>query len=106
MNRPDDLRRLYRIFDTLEAVPGGKRFLTRLPPSAISPRRGLYFFFEPRGSFAPAAVGPRIMQIGTHALGAGSRSTLRQRLRQHAGNTSGSGGNHRGSISVFSSARH
>ena len=41
--------------------------------------------------------GPRVVRVGTHALTAGSRSTLRQRLIQHRGQTSGPG-NHRGSI--------
>ena len=38
-----------------------------------------------------------MVRIGTHAITAGSTSTLRQRLRQHRGQLSGSG-NHRGSI--------
>ena len=44
-----------------------------------------------------SGTGPRIVRVGTHALSTGSRSTLRQRLGQHRGLTSG-GGNHRGSI--------
>lgn len=97
-SRRDDLIRLYRIFDTLETSSGGKRFLAQLAPSGDWPRRGVYFFFEPGEIRAGSGYGPRLVRVGTHALGAGARSTLHQRLRQHAGKSSGSGGNHRGSI--------
>jgi hypothetical protein len=93
MTRTDDLTRLYRIFGKLEAASsGGKRFLAQLAPSSSWPRRGVYFFFEPGEVRTGSGDGPRLVRVGTHALGVGQRSTLRQRLRQHAG------GNHRGSI--------
>lgn len=38
------------------------------------------------------------MRVGTHALKAGAKATLWNRLAQHRGNADGSGGNHRGSI--------
>jgi hypothetical protein len=98
MNRTDDLIRLYRILDKLEASSGGKRFLAQLAASGSWPRRGVYFFFDPGEARAGSGHGPRLVRIGTHALGAGARSTLHQRLRQHAGKSSGFGGNHRGSI--------
>jgi hypothetical protein len=98
MSRTDDLVRLYRIFDTLEASSGGKRFLAQLAPAGSWPRRGIYFFFERGEVRADSGHGPRLVRIGTHALGLGARSTLHQRLRQHAGKSSGPGGNHRGSI--------
>ncbi|MBL8833703.1 MAG: hypothetical protein JNL71_15030 [Rhodospirillales bacterium] len=59
---------------------------------------GVYFFFEPGELRTGSGSGPRLVRIGTHALKAGARSTLLRRLRQHAGNSSGTGGNHRGSI--------
>jgi hypothetical protein len=92
MNRTDDLIRLYRILDKLEASSDGTRFLAQLAPSSSWPRRGIYFFFEPGEVRTGSGHGLRLVRIGTHALRAGSRSTLHQRLRQHAG------GNHRGSI--------
>lgn len=98
MSRTDDLIRLYRIFDRLEDSSRGKRFLAQLAPSGSWPRRGVYFFFEPGEVRADSGQGPRLVRVGTHALGVGARSTLHQRLRQHAGKSSGSGGNHRGSI--------
>ncbi|MDB6088374.1 MAG: hypothetical protein JWN85_1158 [Gammaproteobacteria bacterium] len=97
-SRADDLIRLYWIFEGLEASSRGKRFLAQLAPAASWPRRSVYFFFEPGEVRTGSGHGPRLVRIGTHALGAGARSTLHQRLRQHAGRASGSGGNHRGSI--------
>jgi hypothetical protein len=98
MNRTDDLIRLYQILDKLETSSGGKRFLAQLASSGSWPRRGVYFFFEPGEVRTGSGQGPRLVRIGTHALGVGARSTLHQRLRQHAGKSSGFGGNHRGSI--------
>ena len=98
MNRTDDLIRLYRILDKLEASSGGKRFLAQLAPSGSWPRRGIYFFFEPGEVRTGSGHGPRLVRFGTDALGASARSTLHQRLRQYAGKSSGSGGNRRGSI--------
>lgn len=98
MSRTDDLIRLYRILDGLEHSLGGKGFLAQLGPARGWPRRGVYFFFEPGELRSGSGHGLRLVRVGTHALGAGARSTLHQRLRQHAGKSSGSGGNHRGSI--------
>lgn len=98
MSRTDDLIRLYQILSRLEDLSGGTRFLAQLAPSGTWPRRGVYFFFEPGETRAGSGHGPRLVRVGTHALGAGSRSTLYQRLRQHAGRSSGLSGNHRGSI--------
>lgn len=98
MSRTDDLIRLYRILDRLEVLSDGKRFLAQLSPSRAWPRRGVYFFFEPGEIRAGSGHGQRLVRVGTHALGVGARSTLHQRLRQHAGRSSGLGGNHRGSI--------
>ena len=98
MSRTDDLNRLYRILDRLEVLTGGKKSLAQLAPSRTWPRRGVYFFFEPGEVRTGSGHGPRLVRVGTHALGAGARSTLHQRLRQHAGRSSSLGGNHRGSI--------
>lgn len=61
------------------------------------PRRGVYFFFETGEVRSGSGDGKRVVRIGTHALNAGSGSTLWGRLPQHRG-TAGGGGNHRGSI--------
>ena len=61
------------------------------------PTRRVYFFFERGEVRRESGEGLRVVRVGTHALGDGARSTLRQRLGQHRGGVSG-GGNHRGSI--------
>jgi hypothetical protein len=69
MNRTDDLIRLYRVLDKLEASLGGKRFLAQLAPSGSWPQRGIYFFFEPGEVRVGSGHGPRLVRIGTHCLG-------------------------------------
>jgi hypothetical protein len=61
------------------------------------PARGVYFFFEPGEQRTASGRGLRVVRVGTHALTAGSKSTLWGRLSQHRGSVKG-GGNHRGSI--------
>ena len=60
------------------------------------PRRGVYFFFED-GEFRPNGTTLRVVRVGTHAVSAGSKTTLWNRLSTHRGTRAG-GGNHRGSI--------
>lgn len=62
------------------------------------PERGVYFFFEPDERRDPDPTSQRVVRIGTHALGARSRTTLWKRLSQHRGTSNPRGGNHRGSI--------
>ncbi|OAN99207.1 hypothetical protein A8B75_19300 [Sphingomonadales bacterium EhC05] len=73
------------------------------PPTKFSelklrslPQRGVYFFFEEGELRSGNRLNKRIVRVGTHALRAGSKSTLATRLGQHRG--SQRGGNHRGSI--------
>lgn len=97
MSRLEDLAQLYGLLDRLTSALGGKRTLDRLGPARDWPRRGVYFFFEPEEQRSDSGTGPRLVRVGTHALAEGAKSTLHQRLRQHAGSSTG-GGNHRGSI--------
>lgn len=97
MPRLADLERLYALLDRLKQRLGGTRLLARLGSSRDWPNRGVYFFFEPSEARKESGVGLRVVRVGTHALVAAGRSTLRQRLGQHRGSVSG-GGNHRGSI--------
>lgn len=97
MSRVTDLVRFYALFDRLERRVGGTRTLASLGGFRDWPNRGVYFFFEPSEVRRDSGYGPRLVRVGTHALREESRSTLRQRLRQHRGHVSG-GGNHRGSI--------
>jgi hypothetical protein len=66
------------------------------------PNRGVYFFLEP-GETRDATEHRRVTRVGTHAVSAGSSTSLWDRLKQHYGTGSGSsnhphGGAHRGSV--------
>jgi hypothetical protein len=97
LSRLADIERFYCLLDRLSQRVGGTRTLANFGRFRDWPRRGVYFFFEPSEFRTDSGRGPRVVRIGTHALGLGSNSTLRQRLGQHRGALSG-GGNHRGSI--------
>ena len=96
MSRIDDIAQFYELLDLLEERVGGKRTFADLTAFRELSRRGVYFFFEPGESRSESGNGPRVSRIGTHALTSGSQSTLRKRLKQHAGGRNS--GNHRGSI--------
>lgn len=94
-----DLDRLYRAVRDLEAHLGGGRTFADAGGRDGWPARGVYLFLD---DAEPAPDGgARVVRVGTHGLGAGSRSTLWGRLSQHQGNLRGGrpgGGNHRGSV--------
>ena len=84
--------------DELERHIGGRRRLADATGWVRWPTRGVYFFFEPGERRSGSGAGPRVVRVGTHALKAGSGTTLWGRLRQHRGTLNPPGGNHRGSI--------
>ena len=95
------IRRFYSILDKLEGNVGGKRTLEECHGRMNWPQKGVYFFFEPGEMRTVSGAGLRVTRVGTHALKAGSKSTLWGRLRMHRGTMAGSnpgGGNHRGSV--------
>ena len=99
MTVADDLDRFYALLVELSHRTGGPRTLANCTSSSGWPRRGVYFFFEPGEMRRNGA--PRVVRVGTHALKAGSTTTLWNRLSQHRGHVGGrnpGGGNHRGSI--------
>ncbi|HEC11669.1 MAG TPA: hypothetical protein ENI80_00185 [Acidiferrobacteraceae bacterium] len=93
-----DLTHFYAIVEGLSAKSGGTRLLSESTGRMDWPVRGVYFFQEPGESRTDTGPGPRIVRVGTHALKAGSRTTLWNRLSQHKGSAKTGGGNHRGSI--------
>ena len=97
MSRRDDLVRFYGLLRELEDRLGGARRLIDCDGRMGWPDRGVYFFFEPGETRTSSGEGPRVVRVGTHALKAGSKSTLWNRLAQHRGPRAGAG-NHRGSI--------
>lgn len=96
MNRLRDLKTFYELLDALAVRQCEPRPLADVLKLPI-PGRGVYFFFENGEKRLATGNGQRVTRVGTHALIAGSKSTLRGRLRQHGGTNAG-GGNHRGSI--------
>ena len=100
-NNLEDVRRFDNLLAQLDGKLAGTRTLAQANGKMDWPRRGVYFFFEPGELRSTSGEGPRVVRVGTHALKAGSKSTLWKRLRQHRGTNSGAyagGGNHRGSI--------
>jgi hypothetical protein len=89
---------LYEVLDRLEDRLGGKLRLKDCAGVRGWPERGVYFFFEDGEGRRESGSGLRVVRVGTHAVTANSKSTLRQRLRQHRGTSRSEGGNHRGSI--------
>lgn len=61
------------------------------------PDQGVYFFFDPTEETHFSTQLGRLVRVGTHAVSAGSRATLRDRLRAHLGTSDGYG-NHRSSV--------
>ena len=97
-SRLDDLRRFHDLLGALEERSGGARSLRECSGRMSWPMRGVYFFREPGEVRTGSGTGPRIVRVGTHALKAGSRTSLWGRLKQHQGVRRSGGGNHRGSI--------
>lgn len=96
--RKDHLVVFYELLHLLEESLGGTRCLKDCGGRLAWPRRGIYFFQEPGEVRTGSGDGPRIVRVGTHALKAGSRTSVWTRLSQHKGTSKSGGGNHRGSI--------
>ena len=98
MSRLKDTTQFYELLARLEHILDGKRTLKASSGKLNWPRRGVYFLFESGENRTDSGSGPRVVRIGTHALKAGSQTSLWSRLSQHRGPGSNEGGNHRGSI--------
>lgn len=102
MSRQDDVDRFYALLDDLERRVGGARKLKDCTGRMDWPERGVYLFLEP-GERRASTDQRRVTRIGTHAVSAGSSTSLWDRLKQHYGTGSRSadhphGGAHRGSV--------
>lgn len=100
MSRRAHLDRFYRLLDRLEENVGSKRRLGECDGYMDWPDRGVYFFFAADERRAGTDQ-LRLTRVGTHAVSAGSGTTLWDRLRTHRGALRGTyegGGNHRGSV--------
>jgi hypothetical protein len=74
--RLDDLIRFCDILETLERRIGGRRLLADCHGRMDWPQRGVYFFMEEGERRTDTGEGLRIVRVGTHALKAGSGTTL------------------------------
>ena len=97
-DRLESLIRFYDLLGRLEERLVGPHRLHDCHGRMEWPMRSVYFFLEPGEIRSHSGSAPRVVRVGTHALKAGSRTTLWNRLSQHRGVASSGGGNHRGSI--------
>lgn len=95
--RVSDIDRLYELLARLANGVGGSRKLGKATAKSNWPTRGIYLFFEPGEYRMSSPFSQRIVRVGTHAVSAGSKTTLWHRLRTHRG-AGDLTGNHRGSI--------
>ncbi|MCI0713440.1 MAG: hypothetical protein L0154_25005 [Chloroflexi bacterium] len=89
--------RFYDLLRLLESKVAGMRCLKDCHGRMGWPKRGVYFFFDGDEYRSDGSQQLRVVRVGTHAVGTGSKSTLWGRLRSHKGTGAGTG-NHRGSI--------
>lgn len=92
-----DLKRFYGLLAQQAERASGPRLLEDLSNFRDWPKRGVYFFYEPHECRFDSGDGLRIVRVGTHAVSAGAKTRLRQRLASHRGTLAG-GGSHRRSI--------
>ncbi|MCF7849034.1 MAG: hypothetical protein K9M45_09305 [Kiritimatiellales bacterium] len=97
-DRLQHLKRFYLIMEELARRTQGPQILSECSGRMEWPRRGVYFFSEEGEKRTETGTGLRVVRIGTHALKAGSNTTIWNRLSQHKGPEKTGGGNHRGSI--------
>lgn len=96
-DRTSELIRFYELLSELEVGSGGARTMRDCSGRLPWPSRGVYFFLDPNEPCEVSPGGIRVVRVGTHALKAGSRSTIWGRLRTHRGTLTCSG-NHRASV--------
>jgi hypothetical protein len=94
--RSRDHARFYSLMRRLRDGRGGFCTLGECTGAGCPPR-GVYFFFECEQSLLADHAENRVVRVGTHAVSAGSKASLWNRLRTHRGTGNG-GGNHRSSI--------
>jgi hypothetical protein len=95
LNRADAIEAFYGIIEhknaTSALLPLREALQNPLPD------QGVYFFLDPTEETRFSTQLGRLVRVGTHAVSAGSRATLRDRLRAHLGTSDGYG-NHRSSV--------
>jgi hypothetical protein len=96
-DRIEDLDKFYKLIRKLDKGLNGGMKLKDAKGNHRWPGKGVYFFFEDGENRKTEPFELRVVRVGTHAVSAGSRTSLWNRLRTHRGGID-LGGNHRGSI--------
>lgn len=91
------LKAYYKIMRRLWVAQGGGRKIADCTGRLSWPTRGVYFVAAADENAPIGRSMPRIVRVGTHAVSAGSRTTLWDRISTHRGTKLGSG-SHRSSI--------
>lgn len=91
-----DVTQFSRVMRSLWLAQKGGRLVSEMTGSQPWPERGVYFVFEDVGGLSHGRMS-RIVRVGTHAVSAGSKTSLWNRLSTHRGTGAG-GGSHRSSI--------
>ena len=97
--RREMLDEFYALLEEQADQIGGRWSLPDCSGDDHWPDHGVVFFFEP-GELREDGEAPRVVRVGTHALTAGSKTRLWDRLRSDRGTVGGSNpgsGNHRAS---------
>lgn len=100
VNNAARIQHVFRFYSELKRLmekTGGARRISDCSGKQYWPERGVYFILDNTEHTIFVNNFPRVVRIGTHAVSAGSKSTLWKRLKTHKGTNDGSG-NHRGSI--------
>lgn len=90
------MARFSRALHRLWLGQAGGRRIAETHGKQLWPAKGLYFILEPTYGLNGGRM-PRVVRVGTHAVSAGSKTSLWNRLSTHRGTSSG-GGSHRSSI--------
>lgn len=91
-----DLYAFNSIMRTVWKFQDGGRKIGASTGAMSWPNRGVYFILDPQRQTARSKM-PRIVRVGTHAVSAGSKTSLWNRLSTHRGTIAGTG-SHRSSI--------
>lgn len=91
----DQLSMTKPLLRRLARIQKGGRVFSSIARGTSWPQRGIYIILEASSGANPEMT--RVVRIGTHAVSAGSKSSLWSRLSTHRGTSEG-GGSHRSSI--------
>lgn len=95
-DRLEHLRVFYGLLGQLAQSVGGARLLRECHSRMAWPERGVYFLFETGEERRDSGPGPRVVRVGTHAIGVTEGQSFWTRIQSHKGTAEG--GRHRASV--------